>query len=430
VDGPTHRDVLDGILSSVCAPLEDAIAVRGGFDAVIGNPPYIPLQDAFRDDEVLAYLKRAFSSASFKVDTYHLFISQAISLLRTGGRASLITPANFLTNNHLAALRREMLTRARLRQVVVVSGGVFRGVSVDNGIFVAEGGARTSTFTLHRAVPSTQGLTIDSTEEIASAVVLGDPLALFTSGGVDLWTSVVQRGVPLGSLCQVNFGKQLRDRKQFTEDVIQLAPGSHVPVTHRPCYTGRDVSRYLVTWGGLACLDSDVARKGGCWDATRHEANPKLLTRQIGSSPAFAMDTCGLHCVNTVFMVSPLATTGTNLRYVLGLLNSRLLRAYWEAVYYDRRRTFPKVKGEYLKRLPIRPIDFDNPDDVAKHGKMVKLVETMLDLHKRLQDVRTPAGRELLQRRIDATDRQIDRLVYELYGLTEEEIAIVEGAVR
>ncbi len=68
------------------------------------------------------------------------------------------------------------------------------------------------------------------------------------------------------------------------------------------------------------------------------------------------------------------------------------------------------------------------PNDVAKHGRMISLVDTMLDLHKRLPDAKTAHDRELIQRQIDATDRQIDRLVYDLYGLSDEEIAIVEEA--
>ncbi|MCI0476926.1 MAG: hypothetical protein L0Y55_11805, partial [Anaerolineales bacterium] len=63
----------------------------------------------------------------------------------------------------------------------------------------------------------------------------------------------------------------------------------------------------------------------------------------------------------------------------------------------------------------------------AVHDRMVQLVEQMLDLHKRLHAAQTQTDRELYQRQIDATDKQIDALVYELYGLTEEEIKIVEG---
>jgi len=65
---------------------------------------------------------------------------------------------------------------------------------------------------------------------------------------------------------------------------------------------------------------------------------------------------------------------------------------------------------------------------VARHDKMVALVERMLALHRKLAAATVPPDKELYQRQIEATDRQIDALVYELYGLTEEEIEIVEGA--
>lgn len=71
----------------------------------------------------------------------------------------------------------------------------------------------------------------------------------------------------------------------------------------------------------------------------------------------------------------------------------------------------------------------DTPAAAACRDQMVALVTRMLDLHQRLAAVQTPPARTLLQRQIEATDAQIDRLVYELYGLTEEEIGIVEGHV-
>ena len=73
-------------------------------------------------------------------------------------------------------------------------------------------------------------------------------------------------------------------------------------------------------------------------------------------------------------------------------------------------------------------INFSDPADRARHDQMVELVQRMLELHKRLAEAKTPLDRTTLQRQIVATDKQIDRLVYELYGLTEEEIGIVEGS--
>ena len=64
--------------------------------------------------------------------------------------------------------------------------------------------------------------------------------------------------------------------------------------------------------------------------------------------------------------------------------------------------------------------------DKARHDKMVALVERMLALHKEKADVKTDHEKNLVGRQIEATDKQIDTLVYELYGLTDEEIRIVE----
>jgi hypothetical protein len=90
-----------------------------------------------------------------------------------------------------------------------------------------------------------------------------------------------------------------------------------------------------------------------------------------------------------------------------------------------QRADFPKIVLKETRLLPIYPINFSDPTDKARLGRMVSLVERMLELHKR--NPRTPQEQEMVKREIESTDRQVDTLVYELYGLTEEEIRIVEG---
>jgi DNA-binding protein H-NS len=80
-----------------------------------------------------------------------------------------------------------------------------------------------------------------------------------------------------------------------------------------------------------------------------------------------------------------------------------------------------------MEKVPVRVINFSDKLDKAAHDRMVKLVEQMLELHKKLAAARTPQEQTALERQIAATDTQIDALVYELYGLTEAEIKIVEG---
>jgi hypothetical protein len=82
---------------------------------------------------------------------------------------------------------------------------------------------------------------------------------------------------------------------------------------------------------------------------------------------------------------------------------------------------------QFIEQLPIRPINFSNPPDKAAHDRMVKLVDSMLALHKQLASAKSEAQRGAIQRQLEATDAEIDRLVYDLYGLTKDEIAIVEG---
>jgi hypothetical protein len=113
-------------------------------------------------------------------------------------------------------------------------------------------------------------------------------------------------------------------------------------------------------------------------------------------------------------------------RYVLGILNSRLLFWYLKFISNRFRGGWITCTKQYVGKLPIRTIDFNNPIDKASHDQMIDLVEKMLALHKQLAEAKVPQAKTVLQRQIETTDRQIDELVYELYGLTEEEIKIVE----
>ena len=83
-------------------------------------------------------------------------------------------------------------------------------------------------------------------------------------------------------------------------------------------------------------------------------------------------------------------------------------------------------ESRFIRHLPIRSIDFADPADRERHDRMVALVEEMLALHRQLAAVLTDHEQTNLRRQIGATDRRIDRLVYDLYNLSEEEIRIVE----
>jgi ribosomal protein L31E len=107
-------------------------------------------------------------------------------------------------------------------------------------------------------------------------------------------------------------------------------------------------------------------------------------------------------------------------------MNSNLANWYFS-------RSFPSnnhIASNQLAQIPIRTINFSDPTEKTRHSKIVSLVEQMLALHSQKEDVKTDHEKNLIERQIEATDRQINALVYELYELTEEEIQIVERTVK
>jgi len=162
-------------------------------------------------------------------------------------------------------------------------------------------------------------------------------------------------------------------------------------------------------------------------DVAYHEVfdGPKLIFPDIAKGPRFCLDTERHYLANTAYYL------GTDDLYLLGVLNSRL---FWFAIsnisipFGIRAGQYRyRLIYQYMNRIPIHVIDFTNTADRSRHERLVKLVEQMLTLHRQHATARTPQEQTGLARQITATDAQIDRLVYDLYGLTEDEIRIVEG---
>jgi hypothetical protein len=173
--------------------------------------------------------------------------------------------------------------------------------------------------------------------------------------------------------------------------------------------------------------------KGTNWYAYIYPKNlevmkaQKILVPDIADRVSFALDEKGEYPFTSGYGIILKDGVNESIKYLLGLLNSKLSDYYLKNFSTPMRGGFYKYETRFIKNLPIRTINFSDPADVTCHDRMVSLVDQMLSLQKQLQDARTPQDQTRLQRQIDATDRQIDVLVYELYGLTEEEIRIVEG---
>lgn len=112
--------------------------------------------------------------------------------------------------------------------------------------------------------------------------------------------------------------------------------------------------------------------------------------------------------------------------YVLGLVNSKLLFWWLQQKSNIFRGGWITCTKQYFGELPIRRMDLSQPKQKEQHDALVDLVNKMLGLMPKLRRSRSQSERQTLQNAITATDKEIDQLVYDLYGLTAEEIAIVE----
>jgi len=150
---------------------------------------------------------------------------------------------------------------------------------------------------------------------------------------------------------------------------------------------------------------------------------PKIIYPDIATTCRFALDRDGYFSSNTTYFIP------SDDVYLLGILNSKLGQFYFSEIcsgLEGGETTYLRFFGQYLEEFPVHSIDRSISAEKAHHDRMVQLVEAILKLHKQLPTAKTSHGRTAVQRQIDTADKQIDQLVYELYGLTEKEGRLVE----
>lgn len=382
---------------------------KGGFDIVIGNPPYVLIQDMENVPESLKqYYRNHFSVASYKVDLYHLFIERGSLLLHNKGVYSYIVPSNFTTNNHCSSLRCFLLERHHVNTIIYYDENVFRA-NVNNLVFVATVSNekdKDSCINMMKAKRNGSEWVYYDCAKIDQEVYMKDEYIIVPISGMDgarIVEKIGKNSKVLKSYASVNFGMQLRDRKTFSADVTK--DSSLFTVDHKPCYTGKDIGKYIVKHQGLYCYFNREAKRGGCWEEAAQLANPKLLCKQIGTYPVFGIDTNGYPVLNTAFMISQFKEDISPYA-LLGILNSKIIRFYWIQRFSDNRKQFPKIKGAYLEQLPIKR-------NCELEKKIVELVLKILRLSDAKMDIST-------------LENQIDQIVYQLYGLTTDDISVIE----
>ncbi len=444
-----------------------------GFDAVIGNPPYVR-QESLKS--IKSYLKRKYTVYNGIADLYVYFFERSLGVLKPKGLFGYIVANKWLRAKYGKSLRK-YLSEKQVENIIDFGDlEVFQGVSTYPCVTIIRNDKRT------RPTYAFQPDSLDFNDlnklfdnnrfEVAQSALSDDRWSL-----ISLVTQVIIDKMHLNSvkLCdyvngEIYYGIKTGYNKAFIIDeetkhrLIAEDPNSAEII--KPILAGRDIKRYeplnvskflIFTRRGinidvypaikdyLKAFKSELTpkpknyvgdwsgRKPGAYewyeiqdtiDYYREFEKPKIIYPNICKKPEFTYDNDKYYTNQKCFIMP-----GED-KFLLGILNSRLN-------YFLFMMILPKLRGDYFepsyaifKHFPITAINSNNPTDKAKHDKMVQLVETMLELNRQLADSRSTHEKKLISRQIESTDRKIDDLVYDLYDLTPEEIQIVEDSFK
>ena len=444
------------------------IMKNGGFDAIVGNPPYVRIQGFPRNQ--LNYFSQNFQAATGSYYLYVNFIERGYKLLKGGGKFGQILPNKFLKTDYGTGIRGFVTSEKALSEIVDFGAQqVFTATTYTCLLFLSK--QQNHTFRYAIANASADGL-LAPVFVASKAETLDHEPWLFTSdSGTGLLKKLSENTTRLLDIpANMSRGSSTGDDKTF---VVNLAADLEDSVLRTPIFASdfnrfrfkpagkvRVIFPYEVTESAarlyqeheleakfpkaykylLSKQEPLKKRKGYAqWFSFSAPRNLSLHDRAQIIVPLLANK--GLFALippETQGKLCPMASGGFTItfgehveirpEYVLGLLNSKLL-------FWNLRHTSNLFRGgwvtctkQYLGELPIRRIDFSNPADKARHDQMVKYVEQMLTAKKERANALMDREIDYWQRRCDTLDGQIDVLVYELYGLTDEEIALVEGS--
>lgn len=465
-----------------------------GFDAVIGNPPYIRIQTMkeWAPKEVEFYKRRYKAASRGNYDIYVVFVERALELLNDHGQMGYILPHKFFQAKYGEPLRDLIGTGKHLKKVVHFGDQqVFSGATTYTCLLFLD---KKPQNVFHYVKASDLNAWRSSGEEVEGEIlsqkVTGSEWNFVVGEGAELFERLNEMPVKLGDVAAKIFQGLVTgaDQAFIMENVSETefrsaATGQtyhlETELMHPLCKGSVNLKRYHIseitksilfpyklrdgkaqllsvqelrvqfpnTWAYLNENRQKLEeRERGNWKHDRWYAfarsqnlsemeQVKILTPSIANHTSFTFDPIGCYYFvgsgggggGGYGVVLKTDYISLNYLYLLGLLNSRLLDWLMQLTGTPYRGGYFSYNRQYIEQLPIRTINFDDPQDVARHEKMVALVNQMLELHKKLASASIPADKILYQRQIEATDRQIDALVYELYDLTEDEIRIVEG---
>ena len=403
------------------------IMKHGGFDCVIGNPPYGMVTERGEKD----YFEKRYETHEGRYDKYELFLERGIKLFVKNGFLSYIIPSPLLSNLYARRLRKFLLERTVIKEITNFGMDVFPNPTIHTCIIVL---SKTEKYNSNKVKIRKQVRGVTELQHNYDFEIPQQTLGLNKNVTFDIFVdpfssqlvdNLSSKGVKLGEICFVRQCIKTGNNKLYVCSSDEI-----LPEPWKPTLRGKSISRYSTN-------EKNLYVKYGQWLArnwknkTFYETR-KIAIREAGNRIIATVDFENRYFLSSLYAIYPKSNENKlSLLYLLGILNSRLATYFVRLIAFNLTKgAFTKVRTNQLARLPIPSINFSDTTEKAQHDKLVALVDTMLELQKKYHAARMDRDKELYERQIKIVDAQIDRQVYDLYGLTTEEIAIVEESVE
>ncbi len=464
---------------------------KGGFDVVIGNPPY-----GILIDEVLkSYYEEKYPLSKYKLNLYILFLERMYQIF-TKGTVSFIIPKSLLINNYFEDIRRKILTDSKVIEMFTITEKVFEDAEVGSSLILS--------FEIKEQIDFTNKVRLANcitTEDFANqSNIIENYLAqnyLCENKKAEIVVQSEESEMIKSKI------QKLKPSKKFYNFRNGLNPGNIKDklITRvqqkltRKIIWGKEIRRYGISWGGdyiiydehiadNLTLDDVQSKKGmnkqqkidfALRDASMFEIE-KLVVRKTGDRLICSYDSNNYYFDTLVHGVYK-QNEEYSLKYLLAIINSKPATYFYRCLHDIKGKVFAKISLDDLSNFPIPEVaiseqqpfitladqmltlnselqqkrdrflrrlrenlDIQNITSALKHfeeldfkGFVAELKEQKIKLSLTQQDEweayfgQYAAECQQLKTQIETTDKQIDKMVYELYGLTDEEIEIVEG---
>lgn len=364
-----------------------------GFDAVVGNPPYV--FGEYLDASSKSYFRSTYSVASGQYDAYWLFIERSLTLLRSGGRFSMVLPDAVLARDEAISPRDLLLKKGVTR---FYHCGLVFAAAVSAVVITVEEGSKGVRIPVDIRVgrTSVQRHTCDRTR------FERDPFHRFLIHASDDENRILKQlgeaSDSLGELpARVSRGEELGKRGRKAGDAI-------------PILVGEDVGRFEIRTPSRYV--PEMAKDPATYAA------PKVVLVKTGAGCITALDLIGYVTMQSVYNIH-LLDSRLDARVLVGILNSTVINFYLLKTFTAYKLLFPQLNQTTVERLPI-------PKKAASAGhRLSQLVEQAIALRITLRRVETADEKQRLARNIDALGIAIDEEVAHLYGLSDADLRVI-----